>query len=707
MKIAIILYPGSNCAEDIKKYFEYYNNECFYIWHKESDINKFCFELLVIPGGFAFGDRDYTKATNEYTIKPGKMALQSPVSNIIKDAANRNISILGICNGFQILTRMKLLPGELKLNTNQKFTCTSVYCNINLSKTMEMDVANSFGNYQCDSNELKNLQEHKQIFLTYNDENYNHINGSKEKIGGVYNKKHTILGMMPHPERRLNNSKFYELIQEWVNENKFKHNIKKLMLSEHISYKSTKQFLKYIYTEGDHVVQGPGENAGIVDIGNNYCLAIRIESHNHPIYIDPYNGAATGTGGIMRDIFTMGARPVAICDFLSFGTDDKSELLLKESVRGISDYGNCFGVANVGGKCIRDPCYNLNPLLNVACIGIVKKENIVYGNALNEGSVFIYVGSKTGSEGIHGATMASNSFSSDNNVKELKKNIQTGDPFLEKLLLEACLEIIEKNLVEGMQDMGAGGLLCASLEMIQRGTKKTGKRLGCKINVDKIPTKYAMDDCDKLISESQERMLIVSKKENMDSIFEVFNKWDLEYSVVGEIDEDGDYKIYNDNNKLYKHTISDFENVIQEWDLIKGETLTFSNTTKVTDKNLWNTYDSTIGCRTIESNREKNYSIIELYEVKKKLIITWSSDFNECLDTIKLQKFKPLGLINCLNYGHPQDSLFYLKEYIDLLNINCKKTNIPVLGGNVSLYNSTDGASIPPSPMLVMIGITP
>ena len=320
--------------------------------------------------------------------------------------------------------------------------------------------------------------------------------------------------MMPHPERSSDKTiknmikRLVEYTKENLNYQKiFETRISELMESEHISYKSTRKYLKNLYTDGHHVVQGPGENAGIIDIGNGYCLAMRIESHNHPVFIDPYQGAATGVGGILRDIFTMGARPIAILDFLRFGVDENSDRLLKSTINGISDYGNCFGVANVGGDLYRSEMYNKNPLVNVGCIGIVKKENIVYGNALEEGSYFIYVGSKTGSDGMNGACMASNEFTSDIDIESMKSNIQKGDPFLEKLLQEACNEITYLNLLEGMQDMGAGGLLCSSLELVQRGRDKTKRNLGCTLFVDKIPTKYKMDPCDRIISESQERML--------------------------------------------------------------------------------------------------------------------------------------------------------------------------------------------------------
>ena len=346
----------------------------------------------------------------------------------------------------------------------------------------------------------------------------------------------------------------------------FHKKVTDLMNSEHISYKSTRKYLKKLYTKGAHVVQGPGENAGIIDIGDGYCLAMRIESHNHPVFIDPYQGAATGVGGIMRDIFTMGARPIAILDFLRFGNDKNSDYLLETTIKGISDYGNCFGVANVGGDLYRSDMFNKNPLVNVGCLGIVKKENIIYGNAVNEGSYFIYVGSKTGSDGMNGACMASNEFSSDIDIESMKSNIQKGDPFLEKLLLEACCEITQENILEGMQDMGAGGLLCSSLELVQRGRDKTKKNLGCTLFVDNIPTKYYLEPSDRIISESQERMLLVVNPDFVQKVFDIFEKWDLEYSLVGVVNYSGKYNIIDNNeNVLYEEDITNFTDILEDW----------------------------------------------------------------------------------------------------------------------------------------------
>lgn len=729
LNIGIVLYPGSNCAEDMKHYFP----NSFFIWHTETQWRPI--DLLIIPGGFAFGDREYSEATGSYTINPGKMAKECPVNTIIMMAHQRKIPIVGVCNGFQILIQMGLLPGKLILNSNARFTCKKVQCqlygifkdthrclndgNDENDCLVTLDVANSYGNYQIDDYCYQAMEKSQQVILRYTDEQYCQENGSRHNIAGVCDSTHLVFGMMPHPERNINSTGIRDIIVNIVNQsqhyklktlkNQFETEIKNLMNSEHISYKSTRKYLKNLYTEGDHVIQGPGENAGIVDIGDGYAIAIRVESHNHPVFIDPYNGAATGVGGIIRDVFTMGARPIALLDFLRFGHDTRSEHLLNEAVRGIAEYGNCIGIANIGGDCYRENIYSKNPLVNIACIGILKKKNIVYGNVKGDENLLIYVGSKTGNEGINGAAMASNEFTSDTNLEDLKSNIQKGDAFLEKLLVEACLEIVDANLIEGMQDMGAGGLLCSSLEMVQRGRTKSRLNFGCNINVDKIPEKYQMNECDKLISESQERMLLAVKPENKWAVFDIFKKWDLEYKVVGEVTMSGKYTVLNNNNDiLFEENMTDFDDPTQDWELVSNSHYNRDRKDRCLEKDdtKWTNYDSTIGCRTEVLGRgELNYSILNIYENGKKLIISWGESFDKCYQCIVDNKAKPLGLVNCLNYGHPKDSMGAMAIFIDELTKKCKEYSVPVLGGNVSLYNATDNESIIPSPILVMIGL--
>ncbi len=718
LTVAIVRYPGSNCDIETKRYFEFGGNKCFYIWHNSDDIQILNnIDLLVLPGGFAFGDRSYVAATDTYTISPGTMAIKSPVTTIIKEATRRNIPIVGICNGFQILTQLNLLPGKLSLNKCKHFVCKKVKCDVKyncIDTSTDLFIANSYGNY------IGRLQNNICHFLTY----------SNGKIAGVFDSNKRILGMMPHPER--NNTDFKEILMKMLfpdhwflqSQIKFDKAINDLMFSEHISYKTTRKYLKLLHTKESWVVQGPGENAGIVDIGRDkkgkeYCIAIRIESHNHPSYIDPFEGAATGVGGILRDIFTMGARPIGILDFLRFGNNEKGKQLLDKAIEGISYYGNCVGVPNVGGNCKTHESYNTNPLVNVCCLGIVEKKNIVYGNASTCNSFLVYVGSKTGNEGINGAAMASNTFENEIVTEKLKSNVQKSDPFLEKLLLEACCEISEKQLIEGMQDMGAGGLLCASLEIIKRGREKTHSNMGCEIYMDKVPTKYEMDPCNILISESQERMLCAVSNDKLKAVSDVFKKWDLEYSVIGITNSTGKYNILNKSGittrLLYSKEMTSFNDVNDYTNIPNSMHKTMTEIPHFLKDVNYEYYDSTVGNRTIVSNHNNNsenpdvnnFSIMDIYELSKKLVITWGETFDECHDTMKkFTGIKPLCLVNCLNFGDPKYSLFDFENTIADLTQNCRIYEIPIVGGNVSLYNTTRDKSIYPTPILVMIGIS-
>ena len=311
-----------------------------------------------------------------------------------------------------------------------------------------------------------------------------------------------------------------------------------VMWSEHCSYKSSRLHLKKLPTRGKLVVQGPGENAGIIDIGGGYVIAFKIESHNHPSFIEPFQGAATGVGGILRDIFTMGARPIAVLDSLRFGPLDdaaagaRNRRILQGVVAGIAHYGNCFGVPTVGGECIFEPCYNGNPLVNVFALGVAKKEDIFYASAAGVGNPVIYVGAKTGRDGIHGASMASAEFTEES--KQKRPNVQVGDPFLEKLLLEACLEAMQTGAIVAIQDMGAAGLTCSTCEMGSRGGT------GIEIELDLVPQRETgMTPYEIMLSESQERMLLVAEKGREDEVFRVFRKWGLDAVTIGTVTGDG------------------------------------------------------------------------------------------------------------------------------------------------------------------------
>ncbi len=496
------------------------------------------------------------------------------------------------------------------------------------------------------------------------------------------------------------------------------------MSSEHTSYASTKKYLSQLPTKGKYVIQGPGENAGILDLGKGWALATRIESHNHPSFIKPYHGAATGVGGILRDIFTMGARPIGLLNFLRFGEDAKSKKILREAVRGIADYGNCIGVPTVGGDIYFDKTYNNNCLVNVAAFGLVKKKNIIYGHALTPGADLIYVGARTGKDGVGGAQMASA------NLEVLdEKTVQDEDPFLEKLLLEACCELAETDWIEGMQDMGAAGLLCSTTEVALRGSKKTGLKLGTKVYLNKVPTKSRnMSPVELLLSESQERMLIVGKKQHRDKILKLFQHWDLEACVIGQVTNDGKYTIVYDDKKSKNVTLAmDFDQVLpdahQDWELknwIEQKT-DYVAGSKDVQKEIWHQYDWMVGTRTIKGpDQPGKYAVLDLPEIGKELVIAWSSDegrannnpikgiefsFDKCLKRMRQYKAVPLGITNCLNFGHPKDSMGAFAQTIEALTARCKEFNVPIIGGNVSLYNAYQAHSIKPTTILVMVGL--
>ena len=713
MKIGVVRYPGTNCYHDTIRYFGKEN--CIELWHDSNNNRPRDLDLLIIPGGFAFGDRYYKKATDNYEYSPGKMAFESSMNKTILNYHEQNVPILGICNGFQILTKMGLLPGELIQNESQRFHSKLVNLDYNfdgIQGNTNMYIANYYGNYQ--NNELNE----KDIFLKYTD----FENGSISHIAGIMNKKRNVFGMMPHPER---NSDFKDILlrnifrpnlMNHLPQNEISLKINNLLNSEHISYRSTKKFLKTLYTEGKHVVQGLGENAGIVDVGGGYCITIRIESHNHPTYKNAFEGAATGVGGIIRDIICMGSKPIALLDFLRFGYDDNSDKLLNEAIRGIAYYGNTIGIPNVGGSLHRSDIYNKNPLVNVACLGIVKKENIIYGNALNEGSLLVLCGAKTGNEGVDSAVMASKHL-----TEKKEDNIQKADAYLENLLLDAFVEISETNLAEGCQDLGAGGILCATTEVIKRGREKTIKNLGCSIYLDRIPLKTDMDEYSILASETQERMLLVCSQGNYSEIRKILKKWDLEHNIIGEVNNTGCYSVYtgpkvpyNDprNNKskfkenklIYSEKFSNFKEEDNTLPLSYNDNN--NNIEKIKDISLWETYDHTIGSRTVKGpDQPGSYSILDLYEINKELVITWGGNVELCHSKLKGLNAIPLGVVNCLNFGDPLTCIGDFKNHIDLMNDQCKDLNIPVLGGNVSMYNTTNGIDIPSSVVIVMIGL--
>jgi phosphoribosylformylglycinamidine synthase II len=530
-----------------------------------------------------------------------------------------------------------------------------------------------------------------------------------------------------------------------------------VMWSEHCSYKSSRVHLKRLPTRSKLVVQGPGENAGIVDIGDGWACAFKIESHNHPSFIEPFQGAATGVGGILRDIFTMGARPVAVMDSLRFGpiqiTENagggapvtqaeihKNHSVMEGVVSGVASYGNCFGVPNLGGEVKFEPCYSGNPLVNAFALGLVRRDQIFYGRASGEGNPVIYVGSKTGRDGIHGATMASEEFSEGSEAK--RPNVQVGDPFLEKLLLEACLEAMQTGAIVGIQDMGAAGLTCSTCEMGARGGT------GVEIELDRVPQRETgMTPYEIMLSESQERMLLVAQKGREEEVFRVFKKWGLDAVEVGRVTNDATMRVLEhgtivaeipnaaltDDAPVYKRPLARWEPPV---DREKPEHIHFSAPTDFTDnlkqllaspnicskRWVWQQYDHMVQTNTVDAPGAGDAGVIRIKGSKRGLAMALDGNGRWCYLDPRLGAMHavaeaarkvacagatPIGATNCLNFGNPEKPhiMWQFSQTIDGITKACEELDTPITGGNVSFYNETLGEGIYPTPVIGVVGI--
>ncbi len=512
-----------------------------------------------------------------------------------------------------------------------------------------------------------------------------------------------------------------------------------VMWSEHCGYKSSRVHLKRLPTEGKRVVQGPGENAGILDIGDGLVVVFKIESHNHPSYIEPYQGAATGVGGILRDIFTMGARPIAVLDSLRFGPPDdpNNRRVMEGVVSGISGYGNSIGIPTVGGEVYFDACYAANPLVNVFSLGLAAKDKIFYAKAQGEGNPVLYVGAKTGRDGIHGATMASAEFGKDTEHK--RPNVQVGDPFKEKLLLEACLEVMDKGLIIGIQDMGAAGLTCSTTEMAAKGG------VGIEIDLDLVPQREAgMTAYEIMLSESQERMLLVASKENVGKVQEVFAKWDLDAPVIGRVTSGGRARVRFKGEVVVDVPVDAVVNLCPAYtrpsvppvppeagaalppvprptDL--NETfLRLLASPSIADKEwVFRQYDHMVQVNTVFLPGA-DAAVLRIKGTKKALAMTLDGNalytnldpgtgariaVAEACRNLACVGARPIGVTNCLNFGNPEkpEIMGQFESVIDGMAEACRTFEIPVTGGNVSFYNDTEGTSIHPTPVLGVVGI--
>ena len=531
-----------------------------------------------------------------------------------------------------------------------------------------------------------------------------------------------------------------------------------VMWSEHCSYESSRVHLKRLPTESELVVQGPGENAGIIDVGDGWACAFKIESHNHPSYIEPFQGAATGVGGILRDIFTMGARPLAVMDSLRFGPIEhtageaepglirKNHSIVEGVVSGIAAYGNCFGVPTLGGETKFDACYNGNPLVNAFALGMVRKDEIFYGKASGTGNPVIYVGAKTGRDGIHGATMASEEFHEGTEAK--RPNVQCGDPFMEKLLLEACLEAMKTGAIVGIQDMGAAGLTCSTCEMGARGG------VGLDVELDLVPQRETgMNSYEIMLSESQERMLLVAEKGREDEVLSVFVKWGLDGVIVGTVEAEPRLRIRHhgvlvadipnqsltDDAPLYHRPVGVWncplpaepseaiqDELAQDRDFTADLIQLLGSSNVCSKRWVHEQYDTMVQTNTVlgpggeggvmrikgtgTKGHERGLSMAldgnSLWAYLNPKLGAMHA-VAEAARKVAMTGAKPVAATNCLNFGNPEkpEIMAQLSAAIDGIGEACTALGTPITGGNVSLYNETKGEGIYPTPVLGIVGI--
>ncbi len=513
------------------------------------------------------------------------------------------------------------------------------------------------------------------------------------------------------------------------------------MWSEHCSYKSSRIHLRKLPTTGDRVIQGPGENAGVVDIGDGLCVVFKMESHNHPSYIEPYQGAATGVGGILRDIFTMGARPVVLLDSLRFGDPalPKTIYLLEGVVSGIAGYGNCVGVPTVGGELHFEACYNGNPLVNVFALGVTRRDRVFRGRAEGAGNPVIYVGSKTGRDGIHGAVMASDTLSEA--AQEKRPAVQVGDPFTEKLLLEACLELFERDVIVGIQDMGAAGLTSSSSEMASRaGT-------GIRLYLDRVPRREeGMTPYEVMLSESQERMLIVVKKGREEEARQVFEKWGVDFAVIGEVTEGGRMEVLEDGKKVVDLPVALLTDGAPAYDRPARKPAYLDDTAHLdldevcarrpdpetvlrvlaspniaSKRWVYEQYDHMVRTDNVVPPGS-DAAVIRIKGTNKAVAVTVNCNARYCyLDprtgaqtavaesarNLACSGALPLAVTDCLNFGNPENPevMWQFIEAVEGLAHAARSLGTPVVSGNVSFYNESDLGAVYPTPTVAMVGL--
>ena len=547
----------------------------------------------------------------------------------------------------------------------------------------------------------------------------------------------TELVAIDHGLKKEEFSKICELLKRTPNITELA--IFSAMWNEHCSYKSSRKHLKKLHTKGKQVIQGPGENAGVIDIGDDDAIVFKIESHNHPSFIEPYQGAATGVGGIMRDVFTMGARPIANLNSIHFGSpqNKKTKNLLRGVVKGIGGYGNCIGVPTIGGQTSFDESYNGNILVNAMTVGLVNKNKIFYSRAAGLNKPVIYVGSKTGRDGIHGASMASATF--DDKIEEKKPTVQVGDPFTEKLLLEACLELMEDNSIIAIQDMGAAGLTSSSIEMASKGN------LGIELDLSKVPCREEnMTPYEIMLSESQERMLIILENGKESHAKKIFDKWNLDFAIIGKTTKSNNIELIFKNNKVAQIPINLLaENAPvydRKWkktklpqklkfnkDEFKSLSLSdclkkiLSNPNIAEKKWIWDQYDHTVMGDTIQKPGG-DAGVVRVHGSNKAIAATVDSSASYCYShplsggkQVVCESWrnlisvgaKPLAITNCLNFGNPEKekNMGEFVESVEGISEASKYLEFPIVSGNVSFYNETKDKGIKPTPTIGGVGL--
>ena len=548
--------------------------------------------------------------------------------------------------------------------------------------------------------------------------------------------------LLAHNLTREEYDRIVEKLEREPNENEL--GMFSVMWSEHCSYKSSRVHLRRLPTRGPRVLQGPGENAGVVDIGHGLAAVFKVESHNHPSFIEPFQGAATGVGGIIRDIFTMGARPIALMNSLRFGplSIQKNRSILTGVAAGIASYGNSMGIPTVGGEVSFEDGYSLNPLVNAFCLGIAPKDRIFLARAEGEGNPVFYVGAKTGKDGIHGATMASSEF--DEAAEEKRPTVQVGDPFLEKLLLEACLELMATDALVAIQDMGAAGLTCAASEMGSRGGT------GIAIDLDKVPQRErGMTAYEILLSESQERMLLVARAGREAEVERIFRKWDLDASAIGSVTTDGLLRVFSRGRVVAEvpaRALAD-EGPVYERPLARPSYLDRLEDVRLDDLEEPRDLEATLEAMLESHGVASKHWIFEQYDhmVRSNTIVLPGGDAGcvrikikggtpmalaMCLDgngrysyldpylggalavaegcrNLAAVGATPIGATNCLNFGNPEkpETMWQFSNVIDGMKDACEHFQVPVTGGNVSFYNETEGEGIFPTPVVGLVGV--